>query len=512
MTMPERILQDRYEVLSRLGEGGFATTWLARDRTTGKQCVVKEVSVKRAEDEKSIELFEREGQALKQLGDHPQIPDFIDFFELPTDKDYGLFLVQEYVPGRNLAEMLKSGKRFSEKEAIDIALGLIDVLEFLHGFSPPFIHRDIKPSNVMLADGKVYLIDFGAIRDKMMLDKERAGGGSTFVGTYGYIPYEQYAGRALPASDIYALGMTLIALLSGQEPMDLEQRRMRFVFRPHVQVSSAFADVLEKTIEPEPEKRYGTVQELRATLRRVQAGQPAEEPAVLLKRARARRRVLLGMLALALGALAYRYWLAPPATSVYQTAFEKDQQGPSREAGIRRKYTSTEAEQLPQVALGVNLIANPGLEGPAQWNHFPGYYYEEVVESQNVHSGKHCLAIHNEQDFFEQNVSLSPLAREIGTGRCTVTISAAMRSKRDKEAGAAYLYVLPRKDATGLCAGDTIELELTPSTNWTVRSKTVNLPPHTRLLTLCIKSGKERRPGSPNVAYFDDISVVVHKR
>ena len=110
-----------------------------------------------------------------------------------------------------MAERLKGGELFTERQAVGIGIAVCKILEYLHGFSPPVIHRDIKDSNILIgADGEVYLIDFGAVRDKMV---SRDTLDATIVGTYGYMPLEQFGGLAVPGSDIYALGATLISIL-----------------------------------------------------------------------------------------------------------------------------------------------------------------------------------------------------------------------------------------------------------------------------------------------------------
>ncbi|MBI2191774.1 MAG: protein kinase [Planctomycetes bacterium] len=268
------VLKGTYEIESPLGEGGFARTYRARHRQTGQPCVVKEIDLSRVRDVKTHELFEREAHVLKQL-QHARIPGFIDFFEEEVDSGCRIYLVQGYIEGRNLAQLVQAGRHFTEREALEIALGVLDILQYLHGLDPPIIHRDLKPSNIMLGAGDdVHLIDFGAVREKVMRDRDAFGFGFTFVGTYGYMAYEQYSGHALPASDLYALGMTLIFLLSHKEPTDLEASGMRFQFRPHVNVSSACADLIERAIDPDWHQRYPSAAEMRADVEGVLAGRP----------------------------------------------------------------------------------------------------------------------------------------------------------------------------------------------------------------------------------------------
>ncbi|MGH9857211.1 MAG: serine/threonine protein kinase, partial [Acidobacteriota bacterium] len=146
-------LNERYDIERKIGEGGFAETFLAHDRKTGTRCVLKILSWKEVDDWKTIELFEREARVLSQI-DHPQIPRFIEFFTHKTGSETKIVLVQEYIPGKNLAQLIQEGKRYTEKEAIQLALHATKILEYLHNFSPPIIHRDIKSSNLLLSENE----------------------------------------------------------------------------------------------------------------------------------------------------------------------------------------------------------------------------------------------------------------------------------------------------------------------------------------------------------------------
>ena len=278
---PEDVAED-FEILRPQGRGGFAETYLAEERATGQKYVLKKVKLQKGFDPKMLELFEREAEVLAGL-EHPGIPRFKASYETATEEGYQLFLVQEFIEGRNLEQEVRSGHHFTEPEAIELAISVAKILEYLHGHDPWLIHRDIKPSNIMrTARNEVYLIDFGAVRDKVLQDQYSFGGGSTFVGTYGYIPYEQYCGRALPASDIFALGMTLIYILSGKEPSDLREHRMRFLFREHVRISEGMARLLEKCIEPDWRDRHASASELRLAFEQVR---DAPEPDLAVKEA-----------------------------------------------------------------------------------------------------------------------------------------------------------------------------------------------------------------------------------
>ena len=264
MTESPRTLRDRYRLEEAITRHGASTTWLAWDLTTGERCVVKELSVGAVVREgstalsydgdftKVIELFEREARVLAHL-DHPGIPKFIDHLQDEVAGDSRLYTVQEYVEGETLEQLVKAGRHVTEAEAVEICRSVTEILGFLHDRSPPLIHRDVKPSNIILGvDGELHLVDFGSVRNLL---EPHPLDGRTIVGTYGYMPMEQYEGRAVPQSDFYALGMTLVYLLSHREPTELPRTGMRLDFRGHVNVSDRFSSVVGWLIEPSVESR-----------------------------------------------------------------------------------------------------------------------------------------------------------------------------------------------------------------------------------------------------------------
>lgn len=275
------VLKGRYTIEQKIGEGGFAETYLGRDRQTGRSCVLKILSWKEIPDWKVIELFEREARVLSQM-DHPQIPRFIEFFTDETGPETKIVLVQEYIQGKNLGELIREGKRYTEEEVIRLGLEATKILEYLQDFSPPIIHRDIKPSNLLQSEnGELHLIDFGAVRDKVLHHQKTEAGGFTVVGTYGFMPFEQFQGQALPASDIYSLGMSLIHLLSHKEPHEMEFVGSDVNFAPYINVSKDFERVLKKMVAHRLEDRYPNAVELRSDLEALLAGEPpqiAEQP------------------------------------------------------------------------------------------------------------------------------------------------------------------------------------------------------------------------------------------
>ena len=256
MLQAEHILQNRYQLIQKLGENTARQTWLANDleaSTTETQVVVKLLAFGGQVQWDNLKLFEREAQVLKQL-DHPRIPKYRDYFCI-DDRWLWFGLVEEYIPGSSFKELLTQGKKFTVQEVRKIAVDVVNILVYLHQLSPSVLHRDIKPSNLILGENEqVYLIDFGAVQDKA------ASEGATFtvVGTYGYTPMEQFGGRAVPASDLYALGATLIHLLTGTAPADLPQRDLRIHFSDRISASPRLVAWIEKLTEPAPERRFSS--------------------------------------------------------------------------------------------------------------------------------------------------------------------------------------------------------------------------------------------------------------
>lgn len=257
------IIDGRYRILRRLGQGSSGTTYAAEVLATGQTIALKALSLRGLQDWKKIELFEREARILKTLN-HPAIPQYIDFFQVDTVDNRWFYLAQDLAAGTSLADWVEAGGRVDEAEARRIAAEVLEVLVYLHGLSPPVIHRDIKPQNIIRRDdGHIYLVDFGAVQT---VYRNSLSQGSTVVGTYGYMAPEQFRGQAVPATDLYSLGATLLFLLTHQSPADLPQERLRINFRPYVSVSPAFADWLDQLIDPLVEDRFASAQVALAAL------------------------------------------------------------------------------------------------------------------------------------------------------------------------------------------------------------------------------------------------------
>ena len=252
------ILNNRYQLKQKIGQNAGRQTWLAEDCQTEpkEQVIVKLLAFGGDVQWDNLKLFEREAQVLKQLN-HPRIPKYHDYFSI-DDRTLWFGLVQEYIPGKSLKELLSEGKKFTETEVRKIAVQVLKILVYLHQLNPPLLHRDIKPSNLVLsANEYIYLVDFGAVQDKAAAE----GVTFTVVGTYGYAPMEQFGGRAVPASDLYALGGTLINLLTGIPPADLPQEDFTIVFSDRTSASRKFVDWVQTLAEPSLKKRFKTATE-----------------------------------------------------------------------------------------------------------------------------------------------------------------------------------------------------------------------------------------------------------
>ncbi|MEG4066469.1 serine/threonine-protein kinase [Microcoleus sp. Pol11C2] len=272
------ILSGRYLPVRLLGQGGFGAAFLARDRYTPamRQCVAKllqpSVSLTPPQLQIAQTLFEREAAVLEELGnEHSQIPSLLAFFELtvaslqPGKNDQFFYLVQEFIDGKNLEDELAVKGRFSEAETVEVLREILKVLDFVH--SRGSIHRDIKPANIMRGkNGRLYLLDFGAV--KQVTQSVGSAKASTGIYSLGYAPPEQMSGQEVyPATDLYALAVTCITLLSGLQPTELfDSYRNEWNWQSRVQVSSRLAHVLDRMLLSAPSQRFQSASEVEAAL------------------------------------------------------------------------------------------------------------------------------------------------------------------------------------------------------------------------------------------------------
>ena len=255
--MQGSILNGIYRIESPLTKRGSRATYLAKNIDTDKSVVIKILKFGFDAEWSDFKLFEREAQTLKNIN-HPAIPNYLDYFELDLPDCKGFALVQEYIAAPSLEAAVKAGRKFSELEIKEIAIALLNILIYLHQQYPAIIHRDIKPSNILLSDrsgnsvGQVYLIDFGAVKSVAAAE----GGTITVVGTYGYMPPEQFGGHTTPASDLYSLGATLIYLATGRHPTELSSKDGKIIFAKSVQLNYSLVRWLEQMIEPNLDSRF----------------------------------------------------------------------------------------------------------------------------------------------------------------------------------------------------------------------------------------------------------------
>lgn len=256
------ILRDRYQLQKQLGQNAGRQTWLALDMQTQSPVVVKLLTFSDQVQWDQIRLFEREAKILKHL-DHAHIPHYLDYF-LFEDRQMWGGLVQTYIPAPSLQHLLDQGRQFHELEVRQIARQMLNLLNYLHGLSPPVLHRDIKPSNLLLnPSGTLFLVDFGAVQDGVA----KAGATFTIVGTYGYAPLEQLGGQATLASDLYALGATLIHLLTGIAPSQFYQTDGRIQFTKGVSLNPGLIRWLWRLTAMNVHDRFPTAPEALAALK-----------------------------------------------------------------------------------------------------------------------------------------------------------------------------------------------------------------------------------------------------
>jgi serine/threonine protein kinase len=261
------IIAERYQLAELLGSGGSSSTYRATRISDGAEVAIKILSLRHLNDWKQLELFEREAKVLSQLN-HPQIPQYLEYFHVDTPSNRAFYIVQQLAPGKPLTGWVNAGWRGTEVEVRDIASQLLAILEYLHQQTPPLIHRDIKPHNIIRNDdGQVFLVDFGAVQNVYHNTLMK---GSTVAGTYGYMAPEQFRGMAVPSSDLYGLGATLLYLLTHRSPADLPQERLKLSFRGHVNIANHFADWLEMLLEPDTADRFASASAALQALRKEQ--------------------------------------------------------------------------------------------------------------------------------------------------------------------------------------------------------------------------------------------------
>lgn len=258
---PNTLLHNRYLIQKELSHKAGRRTLLAKDTKTQDPdsphslVIIKIIQFNPDFQWTDLKLFEREAKILQNI-DHPSIPKYKDYFETEINGTQSFVLAQTYIQANSLEAAIQSGRTFSEEDILEIANRLLAILSYLHERKPAIVHRDIKPSNILLTDrtgnniGDLYLIDFGSVHTAA----SKEDGTITIVGSYGYIPLEQFAGQAVPASDLYSLGMTLLYLATGTHPAELPQTRGKVQIGDCV--NPKFARWLERITHPYKDQRF----------------------------------------------------------------------------------------------------------------------------------------------------------------------------------------------------------------------------------------------------------------
>ncbi|MBE9099217.1 protein kinase domain-containing protein [Vacuolonema iberomarrocanum] len=260
------MLRGRYRPVKVIGQGGFGRTYLALDEDRlGTHCVLKQFSPQvhgTKSLEKAVRLFNQEAVRLDELGEHPQIPRLLAYFE----QDSYLYLVQQFIEGQSLLQEMRQNGAFNERQIRDLLADLLPVLRFIH--SHQVIHRDITPANILRrAQGnRLVLIDFGVAKQ---VGEAVAGETGTRIGTEGYAPIEQFrGGRAYPASDLYSLGATCLHLMTETRPDNLyDPLEGQWIWRQHLMergtvVSDQFAEIMDMLLKDLVNDRYQSADEV----------------------------------------------------------------------------------------------------------------------------------------------------------------------------------------------------------------------------------------------------------
>lgn len=314
---PKTLKSGRYTLHRTLGRGSQAETYEARDNGVARErpsagglegewrryvararrgetpdahglVAIKCFHVGRAKAWKDVELAEREATTLSSLA-HPNLPRYIEHFE----EEGALYLVMEMVEGESLAALRSRQRISSVTEVTRMMRDIGGALRYLHGRAPAVVHRDIKPGNIIRRAGGSYaLVDFGAVRDRL-----KPEGGSTVVGTFGYMAPEQFQGRASPASDLYGLAATALVMLTGVEPEDLPHVGLAIDVAKAVPggTPKGLVRALTSMLTPDPDQRAASIDEALALLdeapaeaRRDESRKPRKP--VTTRQARRRRR------------------------------------------------------------------------------------------------------------------------------------------------------------------------------------------------------------------------------
>ncbi len=265
------ILAKRYLIQSSLARGGFGIVFLARNLYLPGQplCIIKKLAPRVSNPGLVATArwrFYLEARSLSQLSSHAGVPALLDYFRIGNH----LYLVEEYIPGRNLAQIVSQQRKFTESEVETFLVQMLRLLEYIH--SHRLIHRDIKPQNIILCqtDRRFVLVDFGAVKDLYPASNRRRDPSlvSRAIGTPGFAPPEQLADRAVYASDLYGLGMTCLYLLTGKEPTQLRTDPVscELIWSDEVEININSIEILSKMVRISLTERYQSATQILAAL------------------------------------------------------------------------------------------------------------------------------------------------------------------------------------------------------------------------------------------------------
>ncbi len=270
------LLENRYEVVRVLGHGGFGRTYLVKDQHRFHElCVLKEFAPQVSQPsvlQKAEELFQREAGTLYKL-EHPQIPEFRAMSSVQFNGEKMVFLVEQFIDGYNYGEWVEQGHCLSEGQGLQLLRDLLPVLSYLHGKG--VIHRDIAPDNIMCdrTTNKPILIDFGSVKQVTQTALHLVGvnPAATQIHKLGYTPIEQIKGEVYPNSDLYALAVTVLVLMTGQAPGELyDAHYQTWNWQPFIRLDQRFENVLYRMLGRHTSDRYRSADEVLQALSNIQ--------------------------------------------------------------------------------------------------------------------------------------------------------------------------------------------------------------------------------------------------
>ncbi len=255
--MSNLVLEDRYELLRVIGQGGMSVVHLAYDLRLDKQWAVKEIRSDKIENQVYIDSLIKEANLIRNL-DSKYLPRIVDIVK---KKDI-VYIIMDYIDGKTAASLVEEGPQ-AQEDVIEWGIQLAEVLSYLHSQNPPIIYRDMKPQNVMItSNNEVRLIDFGTAREY----KVEGNNDTTCLGTPGYAAPEQYGGigQTDERTDVYSLGKTLFHLVTGINPTTIADVEGIRYYNPNL--SSGLEKIIEKTLQPNPKNRYQNCLDLKHDL------------------------------------------------------------------------------------------------------------------------------------------------------------------------------------------------------------------------------------------------------